>query len=494
MLNYSYEVYLIYFLSKIIKLFYNLGKLQCMGSSLFLKGIFGIGYTLIITHNLLDSSNNNAEQNEINRKNIITSLVKKYINCAEILSSVGNEQSFRLPFSSSNMFPKMFNELDQRKMDLKITEYSISVTTLDEVFMLAGGSTTNHHAVPNSKRFRSSNILSNDSNNKKNSRKLTIGDEIDIEDKDDDDGIDKYMFYKHFKAQLYKRIIYGGRDKNLLICQLILPVLIVILGLSLLLLKPSLEEPNLLLDSSKYNTDLNKKYSNFVPFNIDYSMGNDDNISNSLLNDMMDRFNGDINDGIDGISVGIFNGNMDMFDNCAQGATPLYNMSNYLLQDQYNNEKGSSRYGAITLSSLTNLSNLVYNVMVNLSANHGVGIYVNELHNSYLQAATGFLTARIKINNHPLPPTYNEQHIDATISSFVVALFCMIAFCFIPSNFVTFIVKEREVKAKHQQLISGNIHNRCHFFSYIVMSFIFILELYNFFLFFFFSLFNFLYF
>jgi ATP-binding cassette subfamily A (ABC1) protein 3 len=430
-----------------------------MGSSLFLKGIFGIGYTLIITHNQLDLSNINAEQNEISRKDLITNLVKKYINWAEILSSVGNEQSFRLPFSSSNVFPAMFNEFDKRKIELKITEYSISVTTLDEVFMLAGGSTANHQEAHSSKRISSSNIISNDSNNEEQGNKLTINDKTNVEGKDDDDDneIDKYIFFKHFKAQLNKRIIYGGRDKNLLICQLILPVLIVILGLSLLLLKPSLQQPNLLLDASKYNTDLNKKYSNFVPFHIDYSMGSsiDNDVSNSLLNDMMTRFNGDATDGIDGISVGITNGDIDMFHDCTQGAAPLYNMSNYLLQDQESSEKGSTRYGAVTLSSLTNLSNLVYNVMVNASSNHGVGIYVNELHNSYLQATIGILTANIKINNHPLPPTYNEEHIDSTISAFVVSLFCMIAFCFIPSNFVTFIVKEREVKAKHQQLISG---------------------------------------
>lgn len=31
----------------------------------------------------------------------------------------------------------------------------------------------------------------------------------------------------------------------------------------------------------------------------------------------------------------------------------------------------------------------------------------------------------------------------------------MIAFCFLPASYVIFVVKEREVKAKHQQIISG---------------------------------------
>jgi ATP-binding cassette subfamily A (ABC1) protein 3 len=39
--------------------------------------------------------------------------------------------------------------------------------------------------------------------------------------------------------------------------------------------------------------------------------------------------------------------------------------------------------------------------------------------------------------------------------AFVVSLFTMIAFCFIPASFGVFVVREREVKAKHQQIISG---------------------------------------
>ncbi len=48
-----------------------------------------------------------------------------------------------------------------------------------------------------------------------------------------------------------------------------------------------------------------------------------------------------------------------------------------------------------------------------------------------------------------------QDNNQASLDAFTAALFFMIAFCFIPASYVTFIVKEKEVKAKHQQIISG---------------------------------------
>ena len=96
-----------------------------------------------------------------------------------------------------------------------------------------------------------------------------------------------------------------------------------------------------------------------------------------------------------------------------------------------------------------------YNVLVNGSSMHGVGVYVNEVHQAFLQVVTKTPTAAITARNYPLPETYRQKNNAATLDAFVVALFAMIAFCFIPASFAVFIVKEREVKAKHQQVISG---------------------------------------
>ncbi len=83
------------------------------------------------------------------------------------------------------------------------------------------------------------------------------------------------------------------------------------------------------------------------------------------------------------------------------------------------------------------------------------GVYVNEVHESYLRVLTGIPSASITVHNFPLPRTYLQDNAEASSNAFVASLFCMIAFCFVPASFATFVVKEREVKAKHQQIISG---------------------------------------
>ncbi len=63
-------------------------------------------------------------------------------------------------------------------------------------------------------------------------------------------------FLAHFKALFMKRAIYGRRDQRMLICQLVLPVMLVILGLGILLIRPSIAQPEYVLSSSELNPAL----------------------------------------------------------------------------------------------------------------------------------------------------------------------------------------------------------------------------------------------
>lgn len=259
------------------------------------------------------------------------------------------------------------------------------------------------------------------------------------------------LFCTHFSALLVKRAIYARRDRRMIFCQLVLPVLLVILGVSILLIKPNLNQPNLVLSAGKFNGDFDASYRNFVPFSIDGAE------EDSFAHKMMSRFNGDENNGTYGVAVPVEDlGGADEFASCAQGAAVLNEMSQYILKSQDDpSEDGSSRYGAVTIAANTNETNLYYNILLNGSAIHGVGVFVNLVHQAYLQVATDTPTAKITVHNYPLPETYKQKNDAATADAFVVALFAMIAFCFIPASFAVFVVKEREVKAKHQQVISG---------------------------------------
>jgi ATP-binding cassette subfamily A (ABC1) protein 3 len=277
-------------------------------------------------------------------------------------------------------------------------------------------------------------------------------------------------FWKHFQALIIKRAIYAKRDTRMIICQLILPVILVVLGLSILLIRPDLNQPDLVLSPIKWNSEFSYFQQNYVPFLIATSNTNPsiDDISIpstncETCNAMKDSFQGIEGIGVFGNAMTIdqtaIQNSGDVFQGCSGiGALPLYNMSRYLLstpESDLRQEGGSSIYGSVTIADSTNASQLIYNILVNGSALHAPGIFVNLVHSSYLQALTGSLSASITTHNHPLPQTYQQENQSAAVDAFVVSLFCMIAFCFIPASFAVFVVKEKEVKAKHQQVISG---------------------------------------
>ena len=237
----------------------------------------------------------------------------------------------------------------------------------------------------------------------------------------------------------------------MIICQLVLPVILIVVGLSLLLMKPNLNQPDYVLSPSDLNTEFATLKRNFVPFLI--AGENCD-----TCEQMQTRFNGNQNNGVYGVAVPITVPSVDAFHGCAVGAAPLYNMSQYLInppKSDLSMESGSTIYGTVTLADQTNSTFLNYNVLVNGSSLHGAGMYVNQVHQSFLQVMSGISTAKIVAHNYPLPQTYKQENQSAAIDAFVVSLFAMIAMCFIPASFAVFVVKEREVKAKHQQVISG---------------------------------------
>ena len=62
------------------------------------------------------------------------------------------------------------------------------------------------------------------------------------------------------------------------------------------------------------------------------------------------------------------------------------------------------------------------------------GVYVNEVHQAYLQVLAGLPQASITTHNYPLPMTYSEQQFKAAGDAVVTSTFLMIAFCFVPGK------------------------------------------------------------
>ncbi|KAG4071964.1 hypothetical protein HA402_006125 [Bradysia odoriphaga] len=102
------------------------GSLKCVGSSHFLKKKFGNGYHLICVKNSSCVSEN------------VTNLLQRYIPDVVVGGDIGTELSYQLAEANSKVFHPMFKELEKRCEELGVDSYGISLTTLEEVFMKIG--------------------------------------------------------------------------------------------------------------------------------------------------------------------------------------------------------------------------------------------------------------------------------------------------------------------------------------------------------------------
>uniref|UniRef100_A0A4W3JT62 ATP binding cassette subfamily A member 5 n=1 Tax=Callorhinchus milii TaxID=7868 RepID=A0A4W3JT62_CALMI len=98
------------------------GQLKCVGSSLFLKAKFGVGYHLRMS--VKESCDSDH----------VTSLVKRYIPNARLSQVHDLELAYTLPLEDVNKFADLFVDLDHH-MDLGIDSYGVSMTSLEEVFL-----------------------------------------------------------------------------------------------------------------------------------------------------------------------------------------------------------------------------------------------------------------------------------------------------------------------------------------------------------------------
>ncbi|GMH55684.1 hypothetical protein TL16_g01967 [Triparma laevis f. inornata] len=104
------------------------GKLQCVGSSTFLKKRFGLGYNITFV----------TEKPGPETTEGIASFLKQFVPSVDIINVAGKEVSFRLPSGSEGRFPEMFKTFELAggaKESLQIGGYGISNTTLEEVFI-----------------------------------------------------------------------------------------------------------------------------------------------------------------------------------------------------------------------------------------------------------------------------------------------------------------------------------------------------------------------
>lgn len=240
------------------------GRLRCCGSSLFLKKTYGVGYQLVIEKLAAKAAIKNGDTgasastmdalhgNDDKLKRIVTDNVHE----ASLLSNVGSEMSYQLPMGAASKFTPMFEGLDEEIDKGIISSYGVSITTLDEVFLLvARGESTEKAELASSRQIGSNGAtpLAADADKSQRSR-------MDLEN--------DRLFTTHVKALFRKRAANFRRDKKAWVCTTIVPCLFVLIGLIILTFAPvDRDLPPIELTLDDYNVDFTGMPRNPIVFN-----------------------------------------------------------------------------------------------------------------------------------------------------------------------------------------------------------------------------------
>jgi len=477
------------------------GKLRCCGSSMFLKKAFGVGYVLTLLR---------APTCDVDR---LLALIRQHEPAADVATNAGAELTLRLPLTAASAFPALLAELDTRLAQLGLLSYGLGVTSIEDCFLqvasgkqggraggkqaTAGPSDDNSMIVANplSAAGKAPSYGSLAAKPTAPVRGSGLGaDVLSARARARAERSELQAMGGHMWATLLKRGQYARRDVRAICCQLILPAIILISGISLLqanLLTTSADMPlsvdqfnrgGIVFGRGPRGTQVSNKpmFPNYVSTLV-YKSAPDavtaypesatiNALVASLPAEQASTDGGSLN--LTATMAAALDATNE-FGFITSGRYPTRDyerLSTFLLASK--RQFAASKYGAFAFTRTGSLladqdpqavppvgNAVTAAVFFNSTATHGGPIFTNLLTNALLRAAAGVpsddTTTGVLTRSHPLPLTASEARDALSTQSFSVTQVLVVAFAFVPSSFILFVVKEAEVGAKHQQVISG---------------------------------------
>ena len=392
------------------------GKMKCIGTPLFLIEKFGKFMSINIYKD--DDANNddiinymkskiNEPQYDVLSEEIIVRIPKNnYIN--------GNRLNLK----------EFFEEFDNNLNNLKIKSYSVSMPTLEDVFL---------------------NIASQDNKRLQNERKSLLTDSTreydeilfntDYKDKDI-----KSKFCKDFIASFKRRLINIHRDWKSFLMEVLCPIILVLIGLSVSQVKFEWTSDPWRMDISyigKQNVlfSSTKEIKNITDY---YFLDNYVNVTCQTLNlDNYTKNNKEI--------IGNFIDRIYETNNLTED-------SKYMEVDM-TDKNYVGYFGALLMMNEEN-DNYEFLIAINSRVKHSVPIFTFYFMKQIIQKAIGH-KINIDFTHHPLPPTSEIDQRSDQANNSIFILFVATAFSLIPSSFVTMYVRERINNSKHLMRVSG---------------------------------------
>jgi hypothetical protein len=138
--------------------------------------------------------------------------------------------------------------------------------------------------------------------------------------------------------------------------------------------------------------------------------------------------------------------------------TTIYITSVYLVNNIQTYK--ASQIGAVSFTEVgtkrvsnRTLHYVNYVVHANYSALHASPLFNTIVSSAIITSIDP--TASLTVSLFPLPLTSTQKDIYSNFNIYLVVIFLMLSISVIPASFATHIVREREIKAKHQQVVSG---------------------------------------
>lgn len=210
------------------------GKLECCGSSMFLKKKYGAGYHMVLVQDPSCIAENVSE------------IVFTHVPSAELESNMGAELSYILPHESVSNFKNLFQEIEDRKDDIGITGYGASITTMEEVFIKVGEKVELGEASSSQLALEKKHTLLHSVDTE-----VTVTPKVAFSESRRHSGA--MLILQQIRALLVKRIIYSLRNKLLTFAQLVIPVVLIIMALVVIQTTPKLSDsPSLKLDLDNF--------------------------------------------------------------------------------------------------------------------------------------------------------------------------------------------------------------------------------------------------
>ena len=416
------------------------GKMKCIGTPLFLIEKFGKFMSINIYKE--EDANNDKIINYINSK--ISDTQFEVLSEEILLRIPKNNFSNNSEGNSGINIGEFFNDFDKNLKKLKIKSYSVSMPTLEDVFL--------NMASEDNKKIKKK---SDENNDIINCDKILF--DTDIKENYEN----KSKFCNDFIASFKRRLVLIIRDMKSFLMEILCPIILVLIGLFV----------------SKININWTSD-----PWTMDISfIGRQNVLFSSIqgIENLTDYFFYDnyINVTCQELSIKNFSQN-EKPEAIVNFIDRIYETNN-LTEDSkikevdMNSDDYVGYFGALLMMNEKD-DNYDFLIVVNARVKHGVPIYNFYFMKQIIQKAI-HRKINITFTHYPLPLTKQISQRSDEVNNSVFILFIATAFSLIPASFISRIVKERINNSKHLMRISGM--NRL---SYWVVNYIFELAKYYF--------------